>query len=115
MNLSVILRTLGVLSVLFSSALIPPLAMAWLDNDGYAGSFGDTAAIFVLVGLGLWLPLRKAPMAIRTRDGFVIVALMWTFMSLIGAVPFIVALDMSFIDAFFESASGYTTTGSTFR
>jgi trk system potassium uptake protein TrkH len=113
MNLSVILRTLGVLSVLFSTVLIPPLALAWLDHDGFASSFGETAAIFVLVGLGLWLPLRKAPMTIRTRDGFVIVALMWTFTSLIGAVPFVVALDMDFVDAFFESASGYTTTGST--
>jgi trk system potassium uptake protein TrkH len=38
---------------------------------------------------------------------------MWTAMSLLGAVPFILALGMSFPDAFFESVSGYTTTGST--
>ena len=44
---------------------------------------------------------------------FLIVALMWSAMSLLGAVPFMLALDLSFYDAFFESASGYTTTGAT--
>jgi len=38
---------------------------------------------------------------------------MWTAMSLLGSVPFVLALDMSFVDALFEAASGYTTTGAT--
>src|SRR5690606_12873636 len=42
-----------------------------------------------------------------------IVALMWTAMSLLGTVPFMLALDVSFADAMFESVSGYTTTGAT--
>ena len=61
----------------------------------------------------LWLPFRHDSHAIRSRDGFLIVALMWTAMSLLGAVPFMLALDLSFPDAFFESVSGYTTTGAT--
>jgi trk system potassium uptake protein len=67
----------------------------------------------VAAGLVFWLPLRRVPHSIRSRDGFVIVALMWTAMSLLGAVPFILALDLSFADAFFEAVSGYTTTGAT--
>jgi len=61
----------------------------------------------------LWLPFRNDSHTIRSRDGFLIVALMWTAMSLLGAVPFMLALDLNFPDAFFEAASGYTTTGST--
>src|SRR5690606_12028636 len=58
-------------------------------------------------------PVRSRETTIRTRDGFAIVALLWTAMSLLGAVPFMLALDLSFADAVFESASGYTTTGAT--
>ena len=41
----------------------------------------------------LWLPFRHDSHAIRSRDGFLIVALMWTAMSLLGTVPFMLALD----------------------
>ena len=41
----------------------------------------------------LWLPFRSDSHAIRSRDGFLIVTLMWTAMSLLGAVPFMLALD----------------------
>jgi trk system potassium uptake protein TrkH len=49
----------------------------------------------------------------RSRDGFLIVGVMWAVMSALGAVPFMVTLGATFPDAFFESASGYTTTGAT--
>jgi trk system potassium uptake protein TrkH len=47
---------------------------------------------------------------VRSRDGFLIVGVMWTAMSALGAVPFMLSLGVSFADAFFESAAGYTTT-----
>jgi len=99
--------------MLFSTTLIPPLAVSLIYRDGEATHFSATFAIAALIGLALWLPLRRRPTAIRTRDGFAIVALMWTAMSVLGSVPFMLALDMSFADAMFESASGYTTTGAT--
>jgi trk system potassium uptake protein len=113
MRLSVILRTLGVLFLLFSTTLLPPIAISFLYGDGEAGRFSVAFAIALLAGLLFWLPLHKRPANIRSRDGFLIVTLMWTAMSLLGAVPFMLALDASFADAFFESASGYTTTGAT--
>jgi trk system potassium uptake protein len=113
MRLTVIIRTLGVLFLLFSTTLLPPMFVSLLYGDGEFARFSITAAIAVVVGLVFWLPLRRDLHTIRSRDGFVIVALMWTAMSLLGAVPFILALDLSFADAFFESVSGYTTTGAT--
>jgi trk system potassium uptake protein TrkH len=93
--------------------LLPPIGISLAYNDGEIQHFSLTFAIALIVGIILWLPFRHDSHAIRSRDGFLIVALMWTAMSLLGAVPFMLALDLTFPDAFFESASGYTTTGST--
>jgi trk system potassium uptake protein TrkH len=108
------IRTLGVLVLLFSTTIIPPLALSLFTADGLATHFGITLLASLVVGFGLWAPTRthKAA-ALRTRDGFLVVALMWTGMSLLGMIPFMLALDLSPVEALFESASGYTTTGST--
>jgi trk system potassium uptake protein TrkH len=113
MRLTVIIRTLGVLFLLFSTTLLPPMGISLYYGDGELRHFSITFAIAFAAGLLLWLPFRRDSHAIRSRDGFLIVALMWSAMSLLGAVPFMLALGLSFPDAFFESVSGFTTTGAT--
>jgi trk/ktr system potassium uptake protein len=113
MRLTVIIRTLGVLFLLFSTTLLPPIGIAFFHGEPEIQHFSLTFAIALLVGVVLWLPFRQDSHAIRSRDGFLIVALMWTAMSLLGTVPFMLSLDLSFTDAFFESVSGFTTTGAT--
>jgi trk system potassium uptake protein TrkH len=113
MRSQVIIRTLGVLFLLFSTTLLPPIGVAWYYRDGELTHFSVTFAIAVVLGLTFWLPLRRRRSVIHSTDGFAIVALMWTAISVLGAVPFMLGLDLSFADAFFESASGYTTTGAT--
>lgn len=113
MKLAVTVRTLGVLFMLFSTTLIPPLAVSLIYRDGEAWHFSIVLVTAAVAGLALWLPVRSRPNVIRTRDGFAIVALMWTAMSVLGSVPFMLALDLPFAKAMFESASGYTTTGAT--
>jgi trk system potassium uptake protein TrkH len=113
MRLTVIIRTLGVLFLLFSTTLLPPIAISLWYRDGEFGRFSVTFTLALAIGLILWWPVRRDSHAIRSRDGFLIVALMWSAMSLLGTVPFMTALDLSFPDAFFESVSGYTTTGAT--
>lgn len=113
MQIAVIVRTMGVLLLLFSTTLLAPMVVSLIYDDGEFTHLALTFGSAVLLGLSLWLPLLRKPTDIRNRDGFVIVALMWVTMSLLGSLPFMLALDMSFPDALFESASGYTTTGST--
>src|SRR5215510_4643551 len=113
MRLSVILRTLGVLFLLFSTTLLPPIGISFFYNDGELERFSIAFGISLALGVAFWLPFHRHSAHIRSRDGFVIVALMWSAMSVLGAVPFMLALDASFADAFFESVSGYTTTGAT--
>jgi trk system potassium uptake protein len=113
MHAGVVVRTLGMLLVLFSTTLIMPILVSIIYGDGELPHFFATFLISIVAGLVLWLPLRRHSVPIRSRDGFVIVALLWASMSLFGSVPFMFALDIGFADALFESASGYTTTGST--
>ena len=64
-----------------------------------------------LVGGALGLPRPKRT-ALYARDGFAVVALAWIFVSAFGAVPFVLSGDIpSLVDAFFETVSGFTTTG----
>lgn len=113
MQLGVVFRTLGVLFLLFSTTLVPPAIVSILYDDGEFVHFSLTFAVALLAGIALWLPLYRKPYTIRSRDGFVIVALMWAAMSVLGSLPFMLGLGLEFPDALFESASGYTTTGST--
>jgi trk system potassium uptake protein TrkH len=78
MRLTVIIRTLGVLFLLFSTTLLPPIGISFLYNDGEIQHFSITFAIALVVGVALWLPFRYDSHSIRSRDGFLIVALMWT-------------------------------------
>ncbi len=111
MRLGVICRTLGVLCVLFCATLLPPIGISLLlratanpvDSPPRAASRCSRDSLF-------WLPFRRKHVNVRSRDGFLIVGVMWTAMSALGAVPFMLSLGVSFADAFFESAAGYTTT-----
>jgi trk system potassium uptake protein TrkH len=113
MTRPVIVRTLGLVFLMFSITMLPPLAVSLVFHDGNVQPFSVTIAFAVAVGLLLWWPNRRQQVAVRNREGFLIVTLMWVFMSLLGAVPFMMTMDLGFIDALFESTSGYTTTGST--
>ena len=113
MKLAVVIRTLGVLVLLFTATLLPALLVSLIERDGQSPQFLITIAVGVVIGLALYLPFVRTAPAIRTRDGFLIVALTWSAMSLLGSLPFMLILDMGFVDSVFESTSGFTTTGAT--
>ncbi len=115
MQTAAILRILGLLLMLFSLTLLPPVAVAWWYGDGALGAFLIAFAITFVTGFILWLPTRNRHHEMRLRDGFIIVALFWGSLGLSGTLPFLLAEQpgLSFIDALFESLSGLTTTGAT--
>ena len=112
-RLGVICRTLGVLCVLFCATLLPPIGISLYYADGESSRFAAAGSVALLAGLVFWLPFRRKHINVRSRDGFLIVGVMWTAMSALGAVPFMLSLGVSFADGFFESAAGYTTTAAT--
>ena len=115
MHLTSVQRILGILMMLFSVTLLPPLAFAWFGGDGTAHAFVTAFVITLAGGVAIWLPVARVRREMRTRDGFVVVVMFWVVLTLIGALPFVLAdhPHLSFTDAVFESASGLTTTGAT--
>lgn len=101
--------------MLFSTAMLPSLLLAWWDQDGTAVAFIEGFLITLATGLLLWACFSRARDELRIRDGFLITALFWIVLSLFGAAPLLLVphLDMSLADAVFESVSGLTTTGAT--
>lgn len=114
-HFAVIARILGILLMLFSLAMLPPIIISFIFNDGVAQAFVTAMVMIFSIGFTLWLPVRQEREELRTRDGFIISALFWITLGLAGTLPFMLADQpgLSFADAFFESFSGWTTTGAT--
>ncbi len=113
MNYRMIFNTLGKISTLGAALLLCPLAVCLIYGETLPlVGFAVAAAIALLLGMLLiWLSKPKSS-AIYVREGFVIVSLAWVMLSLIGALPFVIGGDIpSYIDALFETVSGFTTTG----
>lgn len=115
MQTQVIIRILGILLMIFSVAMIPPIFVAWIFADGGGLAFFYAFLISLTSGLALYLPRKDARRELRTRDGFLIVILFWGVLSFMGAVPLYLGdiPNFGFTDAIFESFSGLTTTGAT--
>jgi trk system potassium uptake protein TrkH len=115
MHLLVTLRIVGLLLVIFSATHIPPMLVSVIYLDNSLEPFFDSFAITLITGLVIWLPVKNHKKELRLRDGFFIVALFWTVLSVFGALPFLLSpqLKISLAGAVFETASGLTTTGAT--
>ncbi len=110
-----IIRILGILLMIFSVTMLPPLFVSMIYGDGQGGAFVAGFIISLATGLLLFLPNKKVRGELRNRDGFLVVVLFWTVLSLFGAIPLYLSgiTDFGIADAVFESFSGLTTTGAT--
>ena len=98
--------------MVFSLSVIPPLLLSLFYADGEAVHFALSFLLIHITGLLLWLPAREK--IGEFRDAMVIiVTLFWVVLSLLSAIPFMIGPHLTFIDAFFEAVSGFTTTGAT--
>ncbi len=113
LNIKAVAGVMGSLITVLGGCLLFPMLIGILhDEPGWWG-FAATAAGSLAVGPVIWVRYRPKE-ELRVREGFAIVALAWLVLSLVGALPFVLAgvLD-SYTDAFFETMSGFTTTGAT--
>lgn len=108
-------RVVGFLIALSSLMMFPPALVSWWYEDGTAELFMLSAFILALIGLLIYLPVRKVDYELRLRDGFLIVVGCWLALALVGAIPFVLLQEpsLTYVDALFESMSGLTTTGAT--
>ena len=115
MHYRAIIRILGLLIALFSVTMIPPAIVSLIYQDGSGLPFILAFIFCVIGGMALWYPNRQQKNDLRAREGFLIVALFWSVLASVGAIPLILLEQpsMTVTDAFFESFSGLTTTGAT--
>ena len=115
MNWTVVQRILGLLLMMFSLTMLPPILISFIYDEQSWLPFLQGFGITLAAGFLCWLPVHKSKKDLRLRDGFLVVAAFWTVLGTAGAAPFYLAdvLSISFTDAVFESMSGLTTTGAT--
>ena len=113
MNRKMVFYMLGrIIQLEAALLLLPTVCSAIYREKTVVISFLITIAIAIVVGFLLTLFGKKADKTIFAKEGFAIVALAWIVMSAVGALPFYISREIpSFTDAFFETVSGFTTTG----
>ena len=113
MNKRMIIFILGKMLGVEGALLLIPALVSFLYGERSGVSF---LIVSVILGLIFLVFGRKKPAATRIygKEGFVIVGLAWILWSLFGALPFFISGSIPhYVDAFFETVSGFTTTGST--
>lgn len=96
----------------FSISFVIPIITSIIYKDGALSVFIITFSIVFIIGFLGWMALRNSNEEMTHKDGFLVITLFWIVLSSAGSIPFTLS-GMSFIDAFFESMSGITTTGAT--
>jgi trk system potassium uptake protein TrkH len=114
MRLGMIFRIMGALIFFLGLMMIFPLLFSLYYRDGDLPALILSAAITTGTGAFLFLIFRGTNQEISHREGFAIVALGWASAAFFGSLPYMLAdIFPSFVEAYFESTSGFTTTGAT--
>ena len=112
MNFKMIFNTVAKASVALSALLLCPLIVCLVYQEACAWTFALTIGIALVIGVVLMLVGKTKNKAIFSREGFVTVSIVWIYFSLLGALPFVLSGTIpNYIDALFETISGFTTTG----
>lgn len=112
MNRRMVLNTLGKIVWVEALLMLLPAAVCLIYKDDALISFLITIAIATAVSLPLIFFCKPKHKVIYAKEGFVTVSLAWIIMSVIGSLPFVFSGAIpQFADAFFETVSGFTTTG----
>jgi trk system potassium uptake protein len=113
MNLKIILRVLGLLLVVEGFSMLLALGVSLWFGDGDSLSFFYSSLICIFPGLVAIALTSDANKNITKREGFLIVTLVWIVFSFFGSLPYILSGAIpDYTNAFFETMSGFTTTGS---
>ncbi len=113
MNYRMIFYTVGKVLRMESIILLLPAVVSLICGEYFpAASLVSGAAVALVAGYALMLCLKPKNTTFYAKEGLITVTLAWIFISLIGALPFVISGEIpSYIDALFETVSGFTTTG----
>ena len=113
MNFRMIGRIISFILIVEAAFMLPAMLLsAFGGQTRSATAFLITVGIILTAACALWLLSKKAKKGFYARDGLVCVGFSWIVLSLFGALPFVISGEIpSYIDALFEIASGFSTTG----
>ncbi len=112
LNYRKIVNVLGLLIIIEGFFILLCMPASFFFDDGDFSAFSVSAGIMFFTGGITWYFTRGADNSIGKREGFIIVSLVWIIFSLFGSLPFWLSGSIpSFSNAFFETMSGFTTTG----
>ena len=112
-NIKLIIRALGFLLLVEGIAMLFALLVALVHQGPDIRSFEISSSVCIALGLLFVFATQNASKDIGKREGFTIVTLVWIVFSFFGSIPYILSDSIpDFTNAFFESISGFTTTGS---
>ena len=107
-----VLHILGLLMTLNGFFMATLLPVSWVQASGDFSALLISAAINANLGMIIWYFTRSMKKELSKRDGYLIVTLGWIILGITGSLPFLISGHISsFASAFFETMSGYTTTG----
>lgn len=110
MNYGYILKTNGRVLLPFSLAFLPPLAISLLQGEDFLPFLVPFLLSFVVGSILILFSREKEPEMFTEKDAYISVAIIWLLMPIFGSIPFLF-YSVDPLNAFFESFSGFTTTG----
>ncbi|SEQ06203.1 trk system potassium uptake protein TrkH [Hyunsoonleella jejuensis] len=112
LNYKIIFHFLGLLTLFNGGFMLLSTLVSYLYEDGVTGTLSLASLLTLVLGGVVMLFTRKHNKEMNKREGYIVVAFGWVIMALTGTLPYVVTGSIpSFTNAFFETMSGYTTTG----
>lgn len=113
-NFRIIARVFSQVLIIEGIFLLISAGVSLIYRESAAGPFLYSSIITLITGVLVFTPLRNEEKVYGTREGYVILTSIWILFSAFGSLPYLFTTSAgSFTDAFFESISGFTTTGAT--
>ncbi len=112
-NNKTVFFSIGVLLIILGTFMLIPFFVQFL-YDEKSNTFLSSATVTAFIGILLVLTNLEENRKLNLQQAFLLTALSWLSIAIFGCIPFLLSnLNLSYVDAFFESMSGITTTGST--
>ena len=109
-----IVHIFGLVTMGFSGLMSTCLITSKIADDGATTAFFDGTLITLLLGALMFIPTLRTPKKVSRQAGFLLVAITWSLTPVFCTIPLMIYMPaLSFIDAYFETVSGLTTTGAT--
>lgn len=109
-----IVNIFGLVTIGFSGLMATCWLTSAIADDGAATAFSDSALITLLIGALMFIPTLRIPKKVSRQTGFLMVAITWSVTPVFCTLPMMMHMPgLSFVDAYFETVSGLTTTGAT--